>query len=217
VSATAPDVPSGLPGALPEGETIQWQGSPDWRSLARHAFHVRKVAVYFALLGAVGLAFALGRETPPGEIVASLAWLAVLAVAAVGLLTLFAWLTARTTVYTLTNRRLAIRYGIALPVTLNVPYTSVGSAALAVYPEGTGDIPLALSTKDRLAYLVLWPHARPWKLKRPQPMLRSVPDAGRVAVILGRNLLGTHQAGVLSDPQPAPGPAIAAGASLRRA
>jgi hypothetical protein len=171
VSATAPDVPSGLPGALPEGETIQWQGSPDWRSLARHAFHVRKVAVYFALLGAVGLAFALGRETPPGEIVAS----------------------------------------------LNVPYTSVGSAALAVYPEGTGDIPLALSTKDRLAYLVLWPHARPWKLKRPQPMLRSVPDAGRVAVILGRNLLGTHQAGVLSDPQPAPGPAIAAGASLRRA
>jgi hypothetical protein len=217
VSATAPQTPSGLPGALPEGETIQWQGGPEWRSLARHAFHVRKVAVYFALLGAVGLAFALGRETPPGEIAAMLAWLAVLATAAIGLLTLFAWLTARTTVYTLTNRRLAIRYGIALPVTLNVPYTSVGSAALAVYPEGTGDIPLSLSTTDRVAYLVLWPHARPWKLKRPEPMLRSIPDAGRVAVILGRNLLGTHNGGVLSDPQPAPGEAMAAGASLRRA
>ena len=48
-------------------------------------------------------------------------------------------------------------------------------------------------------------------------MLRSVPDAGRVAVILGRNLLGIHQGGVLSDPQPASGPAVAAGASLRRA
>jgi hypothetical protein len=175
------------------------------------------VAVYFALLGVVGFAFALGRETPTGEVVASLAWLAILAVAAIGLLTLFAWLTARTTIYTLTNRRLAIRYGIALPVTLNVPYTSVGSAALAVYPEGTGDIPLSLSTTDRIAYLVLWPHARPWRLKRPQPMLRSVPDAGRVAVILGRNLLGTHHGGVLSDPQPAPDPALATGASLRRA
>lgn len=217
MSATAPDVPSGLPGALPAGETIQWQGSPDWRSLARHALHVRKVAVYFAILGAVGFAFAIGRETPRGEIAAMLTWLAILAVAAVGLLALFAWLTARTTVYTITNRRLAIRYGIALPVTLNVPYTSVGSAALAVYSDGTGDIPLALSGKDRIAYLVLWPHARPWKLKRPHPMLRSVPDAGRVAVILGRNLLDMHQSGVVSDPQPVSAPAMAVATSLRRA
>jgi len=35
----------GLPSTLPAGERIVWQGSPDWKQLAVHAFHVRKIAV----------------------------------------------------------------------------------------------------------------------------------------------------------------------------
>jgi hypothetical protein len=204
VSRQEPEDRHGLPGPLPAGEAIVWQGRPEWRSLALHAFHVRKVAVYFGLISLAGLAFALGQDKALPEVVASLAWLFILAVAALSLLTLLAWLTARTTVYTLTNRRLAIRHGIALPVTLNVPFAAVGSAALAVYPGGTGDIPLALSTRDRIAYLVLWPHARPWKLARPQPMMRSVPDAARVATILGRGLVTAHQGGELNEPRIVP-------------
>ena len=30
---------NGLPEALPAGERLLWQGSPDWRVLARHGFH----------------------------------------------------------------------------------------------------------------------------------------------------------------------------------
>jgi hypothetical protein len=47
------EVAPGLPSALPPGERVVWQGPPDWRSLAVHAFHVRKIAVYFALMLAV--------------------------------------------------------------------------------------------------------------------------------------------------------------------
>ena len=40
----------GLPGIPPKGERILWQGSPDWRVLARTAFHTRLVTGYFVLL-----------------------------------------------------------------------------------------------------------------------------------------------------------------------
>jgi hypothetical protein len=46
----------GLPGALPEGEHIIWQGSPVRARLARTAMHTRSVAIYFAALIAFGLA-----------------------------------------------------------------------------------------------------------------------------------------------------------------
>ena len=40
----------GLPEALPAGERILWQGSPDWKLLAAEAFHVRRLSLYFALM-----------------------------------------------------------------------------------------------------------------------------------------------------------------------
>ena len=43
----------GLPEALPADERLLWQGSPNWASLARHTFHVKKLAVYFGVIIAV--------------------------------------------------------------------------------------------------------------------------------------------------------------------
>ena len=40
----------GLPEALPAGEHILWQGSPDWKLLAVDAFHVKRLAIYFSLM-----------------------------------------------------------------------------------------------------------------------------------------------------------------------
>ena len=40
----------GLPERLPAGERMLWQGGPRWQTLARRAFHVRKVAAYFGFL-----------------------------------------------------------------------------------------------------------------------------------------------------------------------
>ena len=49
---------------------------------------------------------------------------------------------------------------------------------------GTGGLPLTLLGPDRIAFLHLWPHARPWRLGKPEPMLRSVPQAALVARVL---------------------------------
>ena len=40
----------GLPGELPEGERILWQGSPDWRVFVRSALFGRWIVGYFAIL-----------------------------------------------------------------------------------------------------------------------------------------------------------------------
>ena len=44
---------------------------------------------------------------------------------AIGIALVFAWASARTTVYTITNRRVVMRFGIALPMTLNLPFTLI--------------------------------------------------------------------------------------------
>jgi hypothetical protein len=78
-----------------------------------------------------------------------------------------------------------MRIGIVLTVTFNLPYRSIQNADLRLDGQGsTGDIALQLKAPDRIAYLHLWPHARPWSLARPEPMLRGLPDAAAVAKIL---------------------------------
>ncbi len=53
-------LPHGLPGPLPKGERLLWQGRPALLSLARRAFHVDLVALYFGGLAAFQ-AYASGR------------------------------------------------------------------------------------------------------------------------------------------------------------
>lgn len=174
----------GLPERPPEGERILWQGRPDWRALARRWLRVRWVIAWFAFLAVWrGAAMAADGATAT-EILAVSVWFVGLCAAAVGVLSLLAWVTAANTVYTITTRRVAMRIGVALTVTLNLPYRWIAAADLRQHPSGTGDIPLALSGEDKISWAVLWPHARPWRLTKPEPMLRCVPEAGRVATIL---------------------------------
>lgn len=174
----------GLPAPLPEGERLLWQGRPSWRGLRRRAFHVRKIAAYCGLLLLWHVAASLHDGAGAPAIMASLAWMAPLGLAGIALPSFLAWLYARTTIYSITTRRVVIHAGVAMPMTINVPFRAIGSAALKTYADGSGDIPLALAGKDRIAFLHLWPNVRPWRVTRPEPMLRAVPDAGRVAGIL---------------------------------
>jgi hypothetical protein len=174
----------GLPERLPAGERMLWQGSPDWKALARRAFHVRKLSVYFGAIIVANLASKIAQDAGAGEIVFSTVWTTLLAASALGILSAMAWFSARTTMYTITDRRIVMRIGIVLTMTFNIPYTAIRSAGVRLYPAGFGDVPFALGPDDKIAYPHLWPHARPWRLARPEPMLRCVPDAARVSRIL---------------------------------
>lgn len=174
----------GLPEELPEGEHIVWQGRPRWRTLALEAFHVRGVGLYFAGLIGVRALIAFVEAEPVGEALASIGVAVGLSLVALGLLYLLAWLNAKATMYTITNRRVVMRIGVAFPITFNLPFRRLGAADLKAYPNGDGEIALSLAGSARLAYLHLWPHARPWRFSPTSPMLRAIPDAARVANVL---------------------------------
>lgn len=174
----------GLPGDLPKGEVLLWQGCPRWTRLACEAFHIRAVAGYLGLMLAWRTAGAIGAGTAPAKAVAAALAVAPLAAVAVGLLALLAWLNARTTVYTITSRRVVLRFGVALTKAINLPFTIVESGALKAHADGSGDLAVTLKAPNKLAFLHLWPHARPWRAASPQPTLRAIPDAASVARLL---------------------------------
>jgi hypothetical protein len=176
----------GLPERLPATEKILWQGSPDARALARSAFHLRKLALYFAALMALQAANVAADGASVADVLLALVWPAGLsALALLGVWTL-ASLTARTAVYTVTDRRVVMRIGIVLTLTFNLPLRTIESAAMRQGSGGHGDIVLALKGPDHIAWLHLWPHARPWHLTRTQPMLRALPQVADVAALLQR-------------------------------
>lgn len=174
----------GLPERLPAGERILWQGAPAWRPLAERVFHLRLLAVYAVGIVAVRVVFGIADGVEPTALALSAAATALVLAVGIGLFAVLAWMMARTTLYTITNRRLVIRFGMALPMTINIPFRIVEAAALKPGPRGTGDVALALGGRDKIAYLHLWPHVRPWHLVRPEPMLRAVPEAALVARLL---------------------------------
>jgi len=175
-SGDLPGTARGLPGPLPAGERILWQGSPDALVLARRVFRVKWLALYFVALAAAGLA--------GGSVGGALVTLVTGAIC-LGLFLLYAWGTARSAVYTLTDRRMVMHIGVAVPTTFNLPLKRIGAADYRPLGNGFGDIALTLEG-GRIAYFLLWPHARSWRFRAPQPCLRAVPDAQAVAALLFR-------------------------------
>lgn len=173
----------GLPAVPPKGEQILWQGRPDWWALSKDALNVKWVAGYFVLLA--GWRFVSVVDLLPlGQAIGASVPFIILGGIVCGLLMLVAYVQSRATMYTVTDARVVMRIGAALTVSLNLPYTQVSNAMLALSKRGTGTIALETLGDTKLSYLVCWPHARSWYFKTPQPALRCIPDAEKVASLL---------------------------------
>ncbi len=175
----------GLPERLPEGEHILWQGRPDTGALAREALNMNWIAGYFALLAVWRFIVLLGQVSFGTAVAGALPYLLAGAVVC-GLLWIVAFVQARATVYTITNRRVAMRIGAALTLTLNLPFTRILNADLDLRAGGTGTIAFDIEGDTRLSYLICWPHVRPWRMRRPEPALRCIPEAERVAALVAQ-------------------------------
>lgn len=187
---------------LPKGERVLWQGRPRARSLALRVFHVRPVLVWFAALFLASFIMRAVERQSWLDALAGASRLIVPCTIAMLLLSGLAWLYSRTTRYTMTNRRVLIQFGAVLPMTLNIPFAQIGSAGLKVWDDGTGDLPLTVIGEKRLAFLLLWPHVRPWRLTQVEPMLRCVLDAKQAADVLANALVAA------SSPAPEPAGAV---------
>jgi len=178
----------GMPQALPEDERVIWQGPAQFKSLAYSTFHVRKLALYFAVLIVINLGYGLAGSSGTAETLSSAVTFTLLAALALGLLALYAHLIARTTMYTLTTRRVIIRAGVAVPVTINIPFTKIERAALRRHNDGSGEIALVPDPSSRVSYVLMWPLVKPFRPIRVQPVLRGVADADDVAELLAEQL-----------------------------
>ncbi len=156
-------------------EKVLWKGRPATGLLARTAFHTRTLGLYFAALIIVAL---VSGRTDAAMVAA------VLGTALLALLHLLAWLSARSTLYILTDTRLIMRIGMAIETRINLPLKQVTAAHLRTRGNDHGDIALELAGERMLGVVLLWPHMRPWHYNRPQPMLRAVPDAEHLAQLI---------------------------------
>jgi hypothetical protein len=179
-----------LPSPLPAGERVIWQGKPTFKGLALRSFHVREVAIYFGALLIWRLWSNWSQGVPAGEAALSALWLIAPAVSAIAVLVGLAWLFRRAACYTITTKRILFQFGVALPVTMNVPLGKIANAALKTYRDASGNISLRLTDQKRVSYLLLWPHIRPWRLRMPEPTLNSIPEAASVAAKLAAALTG---------------------------
>jgi hypothetical protein len=179
-----------LPAPLPAGERVIWQGKPTFAGLALRSFHIREVAIYFGVLLVWRLWSNWSQGMAAADATNSALWLIVPASSAIAVLAGLAWLFRRAACYTITSKRVLFQFGVALPMTMNIPLSKITNAALKTYRDGSGDIPLQVFDSKRVSYLLLWPHIRPWRMRVPEPMLSSVPDAAKVAAKLAEVLTG---------------------------
>ncbi|MEO0323597.1 MAG: photosynthetic complex putative assembly protein PuhB [Myxococcota bacterium] len=171
----------GLPKRLPPGEEVLWQGRPSWRSLAQQVFRLRWLTFYFALLVVARIAVAVGENQ--GELGGQhVGHMIVLFGGCLALLAFIGWLHAQVTVYTITNRRIVMRIGVALSLHLNLPFKRLAAADLTLRKPGDGDVVLRLTEPESVRWMMLWPHAR--GVVAARPALRSLREPEKVAGIL---------------------------------
>ncbi len=170
----------GLPEALPKGEHIIWQGKPSTWRLAVEAFWIRPVASYFLLLMLWRFGMSI-QHVPLDQALLHVVPFLVAGILCCGILYGLAMMLANTSVYTITNRRVALRVGLLVTLNLNLPHSQIANAMLATSADGHGSLAFEVKPGTKISYLMIWPHVRPWHLKRPQPALRCIPQATEVA------------------------------------
>lgn len=192
-SSAAPASPArahvrGVSEPLPPGERILWEGAPQPRALARHLLFVRPLAAYLGVMIAWWAVANRASVTGGGYWLTLAVQFAMSGFVVGGALMLARWLSESTT-YAITDKRLVIRLGIVFPLTVNVPLRYVLGARVKSFADGTGQIALQLERKERLAWIVLFPHVRPFRFSEPEPLLRGLTDPQAVGAVLREAVL----------------------------
>lgn len=178
----------GLPERLPAGETLLWQGAPEPGGLTRRAMGLRGVAIYFAAMLCLQAGLGFNAQADAAGIAFGLAVSATIALVGLGLLYAIGRASARAALFTITDKRVVMRVGIALPMTINIPFAVIEGLARQQHADGTEDLVLTILKPHRLSYIALWPHLRVSHLLNPRPMLRALPQSQGVAQLLARAL-----------------------------
>ena len=83
-----------------------------------------------------------------------------------------------------------MRVGVALPITLNLPFSKLAAAAGKKVSSKTnsGNLSFDVLPEERIGWLMVWPHTRPWHMTRAQPSFRHIDNFDAVAETLATAL-----------------------------
>jgi Bacterial PH domain len=182
----------GIPGDLPEGESVLWQGAPDWVHLAFDAFKIGWVGAYFAALIIWRCVNGVLQGNDPAAAISTALAVTPLAGLAIFILGFLSWVNSRSTVYTITNQRVIMRFGAALTKAINIPFKIIESASADIKANKAGHVAVKLLRPNKIPMLLLWPHVKPGSWRQPEPALRALKDGGTCAQVLGAALRVAH-------------------------
>ena len=173
---------NGLPEKLPPGERILWQGKPTVMLLAWHSFGLKLATLYVvvAMIYQLVLAFS---ATMQASLVPILVFYLLIWFLASSLLYLLAHFQRASTIYTVTNKRIVLKIGAALPISYNIPFKQISSVDLKSYGV-KGSIAISLLGDNKISYLSCWPHVRPWHFSKPCPSLLFLDNIEEVSQII---------------------------------
>ncbi len=178
----------GLPGRLPDGEFIVWQGHPAFKIVMTRLLRARWIAIYFAAAALWSVAVGVNNSEGLWQLLGRLTFIIVAAIIFFGLLALYARAVAKTSLYTLTNKRLVMRVGIAISASFNLPFKQIAGADFRVGKDGSGDVALTLKSGHGLSGSVFFPHQRGGLWRKLSPQMICLPDAKSVAEKLAQQL-----------------------------
>jgi Bacterial PH domain len=178
----------GLPGRLPDGEFIVWQGQPEFKTVMTRLLRARWVAAYFAIAALWSVAVGINNSESAWALLGRMTFIVVAAVILFGLMALYARAVANTSLYTLTNRRVVMRVGIAISASFNLPFKQIAGADFRVGNDGSGDVALALKSGHGLSGSVFFPHQRGGLWRKLSPQMICLADAKIVAEKLAQQL-----------------------------
>ena len=118
----------GFPESLPVSEKVLWQGSPCAWLIARRIFFLPHLFLYFLILSFLTLTVNSDVLTLKDLLVKFLSYMS-LGMVAIFLLLAISYLISSTTVYSITDKRVVMRIGIVLNLSLNIPFSKIETAA----------------------------------------------------------------------------------------
>jgi hypothetical protein len=178
----------GLPGRLPDGEFIVWQGQPELKTVMTRLLRARWFAVYFAIAALWSVAVGINNSESAWALLGRMTFIAVAAAIMFGLMFLYARAVAKTSLYTLTNRRVVMRVGIAISASFNLPFKQIVGADFRVGNDGSGDVALTLKAGHGLSGSVFFPHQRGGLWRKLSPQMICLNEAKTVAEKLATQL-----------------------------
>jgi Bacterial PH domain len=178
----------GLPGRLPDGEYIVWQGKPETKIVMARLLRARWIAGYFGIAALWSVAVGVNNSEGAWLLMGRVTFIAVAAFFMFGMMWLYARAVSKTSLYTLTNKRLVMRVGIALSASFNLPFKQIAGADFRVGSDGAGDVALTLKSGHGLSGAVFFPHQRGGLWRKLSPQMICLTDAKLVAEKLAEHL-----------------------------